>query len=107
MPLEHRVFICLGTLKHNSQVHAWILTFSPFFDSVVLWDVQENQRFELRGRVEKKQIQKLKKFLYPEMPKSEKKNPKKQANREQKRKQRKLEREEAERKKKLEEKLLE
>ena len=54
VPLEHRVFICLGTLKYNSTVHAWILTFNSRFDGVVLWDIQENLRFELKGRVEKK-----------------------------------------------------
>lgn len=72
IPLEHRTFVCLGTLKINNNPHAWVMTFSYTLDRVIFWDIQDNKRFELMGRVAKKEIKKLRKFLFPEFtPKKE------------------------------------
>lgn len=66
VPLEHRTFVCLGTAKPNGNQHAWVMTFSYQFDRLTFWDIQDNKRFELNGRVHKKQIKKLRKYVYPE-----------------------------------------
>ena len=39
IPLEHRTFVCLGTLRINNAAHAWVMTFSSNLDKVILWDV--------------------------------------------------------------------
>jgi hypothetical protein len=42
------------------------MTFSYTFDEVVFWDIQDNKRYVLKGRVHPKEIKKLRKHLYPE-----------------------------------------
>ena len=51
IPFEHRVFICLGTLKHNHAFHAWIMIYSSNLKNVHMWDIQEDFNLELVGRV--------------------------------------------------------
>ncbi|CAK92928.1 unnamed protein product (macronuclear) [Paramecium tetraurelia] len=66
IPFEHRVFVCLGTLKSNSKFHAWLMVFSHDLSGVSFWDVQENFHMNLEGRVRKDKRAALRKFLYAE-----------------------------------------
>ncbi|CAK60259.1 unnamed protein product (macronuclear) [Paramecium tetraurelia] len=68
IPFEHRVFVCLGTLKHNSQFHAWLMVFSHDLSGITFWDVQEDFHMHLDGRVRKDKRAALRKFLYAEKP---------------------------------------
>lgn len=68
VPLEHRVFVCLGTLKHNHAFHAWIMVYSHDLADVHLWDVQEDFNAELVGRVKSTQRGDLRRFLFAEKP---------------------------------------
>jgi centrosomal protein CEP76 len=54
VPLENRVFLCLGTLKANKNFHAWIMTINQDFNTVIFWDVQDNHHYELKGRIAKR-----------------------------------------------------
>lgn len=73
VPLEHRTFVCLGTLAMNTNPHAWIMTFSYDFSELVFWDVQDNKRFVLKGRVRAKEVKRLRKYLFPDFVSSKKK----------------------------------
>ncbi|CAD8196575.1 unnamed protein product [Paramecium pentaurelia] len=68
IPFEHRVFVCLGTLKHNSQFHAWLMVFSHDLSGITFWDVQEDFHMHLDGRIRKDKRAALRKFLYAEKP---------------------------------------
>ncbi|CAD8197148.1 unnamed protein product [Paramecium octaurelia] len=68
IPFEHRVFVCLGTLKPNSQFHAWLMVYSHDLSGVSFWDVQEDFHMHLEGRIRKDKRAALRKFLYAERP---------------------------------------
>lgn len=74
IPFEHRVFVCLGTLKHNSAFHAWVMVYSHDLANVTFWDIQEDFHMHLHGRVKKSERAKLRKFLYVEKPAPKKEN---------------------------------
>jgi len=51
---------------------AWVLVFDKSFEFLTFWDVRENRKWELKGRVEKDQIFQLKAFLNPDYKKEKK-----------------------------------
>jgi hypothetical protein len=43
IPLENRVYVCIGTKVNTYEITAWVMVFNKNLDSVVFWDVHEHK----------------------------------------------------------------
>ena len=71
VPLENRIFVCVGTDKLTMRMTAWVLIFSKNLKDITFWDVRHHKEYILRGRV--KQQEELSLFLDPTIEKIKKK----------------------------------
>jgi hypothetical protein len=49
--IEHRVFLCIGTLKKSMEPHVWVMTYSADFKDVIMWEARTGEKFTLPRRV--------------------------------------------------------
>jgi hypothetical protein len=61
VPLENRIFVCVGSNKYSRKRELWLMNFNRDLDTVVMWDVKNGISYELAGRIskERKEIQKM------------------------------------------------
>jgi hypothetical protein len=51
IPIEYRVFVCLGTSKENNNLTSWVMVFNKSLTSVTMWDPYKTYKRVLPGRV--------------------------------------------------------
>jgi hypothetical protein len=62
-PYENRVFVCIGKIKKFNRPHVWVMTINDDYKGVTFWDPHTGLKYELKGRIEDSEGEKLKNFL--------------------------------------------
>ena len=64
--IEDRVFVCVGRFKNKLDKQAvWVMTFDKEFQVVTLWNPVQHKEIELRGRIDRDEVDNLKAYLTP------------------------------------------
>eukprot|EP00826_Nyctotherus_ovalis_P047706 TRINITY_DN5528_c0_g1_i8.p1 TRINITY_DN5528_c0_g1~~TRINITY_DN5528_c0_g1_i8.p1 ORF type:complete len:538 (+),score=176.90 TRINITY_DN5528_c0_g1_i8:1349-2962(+) len=61
IPLNNRVFICVGTDKAKKEQCLWVMTFNKECNVITLWDPRCHAQYQMNARV--KDVEKLREFL--------------------------------------------
>jgi hypothetical protein len=66
VPIEERIFVCLGTFKRTMNLTAWTMHIHKNMTDVILYDVDNHKEYLLKGRISSAHRQDLADYLYPE-----------------------------------------